>query len=137
MTGLFTGIIGSLIGAGIQAAVGGIPVSEDASKAIDVLRQGGLPVPPANWFSTTPPKEHNSQQIQPFDKIGQHVAGAHQVLGSCMKIAKAFEDFAYPRSESQQAAGSYIILYRFDPVYNINTIVIIIIFNHYFNYYLS
>ncbi|XP_046467640.1 uncharacterized protein [Neodiprion pinetum] len=104
MTGLFSGIIGSLVGSGIQAAVGGIPIPEDASKALDVLRVGGLPIPPANWFSTNATSSNKqNQQLHDCDKIEHHIAGAWQVIGQGMQVAKVLGDVLSPRSEAAQA----------------------------------
>ncbi|XP_046749202.1 uncharacterized protein LOC124412974 isoform X2 [Diprion similis] len=104
MTGLFSGIIGSLVGSGIQAVTGGIPISEDASKALDVLRVGGLPVPPVNWFSTSATSSNKQNpQMHDCEKIEQHIAGALQVIGQGMQVVKVLGDVLSPRTKAAPA----------------------------------
>ncbi|XP_012260235.2 uncharacterized protein LOC105688460 [Athalia rosae] len=92
MAGLFNGIVGSLIGAGIQATIGGIPISRDASRAVDFLRDRGIPVPPANWFSQAVTKEEKSQEI--YDNIERHINGAMPLVRRCATLANMLETVA-------------------------------------------
>lgn len=60
MSGFVNGPVGHIVGFGIQAAVGGIPISPNAEKALDVMRNVGLPVPAKNWFTPKSDKQINS-----------------------------------------------------------------------------
>lgn len=103
MAGFFTGIIGNVVGTGIQSAFGAIPIPEDASRALDTLRQGGLPVPPANWFSPTASDGQTERSTkQDFDEFVQHATGAMQVVKPCMQIIRAF---GYAQPQSAPASG--------------------------------
>lgn len=60
MSGIVNGTVGHIVGVGIQVAVGGIPISPNAEKALDLMRNVGLPVPAKNWFTPKNDKKLNS-----------------------------------------------------------------------------
>ncbi|KAF7994611.1 hypothetical protein HCN44_004083 [Aphidius gifuensis] len=60
MSGIVNGAVGHIVGVGIQVAVGGIPISPNAEKALDLMRNVGLPVPAKNWFTPKNDKKLNS-----------------------------------------------------------------------------
>ncbi|XP_012283576.1 uncharacterized protein LOC105701419 [Orussus abietinus] len=113
MAGIITGPGGHIVGAAIQALVGGIPLGENGSKALNVLRDVGVPTPPPSWF--TPKKSDEQKAREVYDKLEMHLDGALKVLKPAMEIKKILENERSLSADRPQSQPSVVPAQYYTP----------------------